>query len=132
MTALIAGAKFVFIDENDCELVMSEFEYAWETRRIQCAGELPPPTREYVFDPVRGWRFDKAYVVNRVAIECQGGTWNGGRHARGKGISEDYAKFNAATLQGWRILLLTTDMLSRNPVDHFNQLRTLLLNLKVR
>lgn len=71
---------------------------------------LPPPEREYRFDPDRRWRFDFAWPEHRVAFEIEGGTWTGGRHTRGAGFSADCEKYNAAALQGWRVFRVTTDM----------------------
>ena len=105
---------------------MSDLEIAWDTYKIQCASDLPDPQPEFRFDEVRMWRIDKAYPDKKIAVELQGGTWSGGRHVRGQGVSDDYEKFNAMVMQGWRVLLLTTDMLYSDPFAHFEQLRQLL------
>lgn len=67
------------------------------------AHKLPPPEREYRFHPVRKWRFDAAWPAQKVAVEVEGGIWNGGRHTRGKGFIEDATKYAEATLLGWRV-----------------------------
>ena len=36
----------------------------------------------------------------------------GGRHTRGKGYERDCEKYNEAVILGWRILRVTTDMVS--------------------
>ena len=74
------------------------------------AAKLPPAVREFRFHPVRKWRFDFAYPAHRLGIEVEGGVWNGGRHTRGAGFSEDCAKYNQATFLGWRIYRFTPDM----------------------
>lgn len=72
---------------------------------------LPVPEREYQFHPVRKWRFDLAYPSRLIAIECDGGTWSGGRHVRGAGYQRDAEKFNAASLLGWYVLHYTGSMI---------------------
>lgn len=76
------------------------------------ASNLPEPVREFKFHLVRKWRFDFAYPAHMLAIEVEGGVWSGGRHTRGKGFTEDCAKYNHATLLGWRILRFTPDTIS--------------------
>jgi very-short-patch-repair endonuclease len=68
------------------------------------------PRREFQFQPPRRWRFDFAFPEQRLAIECEGGIWTGGRHVRAKGFQADAEKYNAATLAGWRVLRFTGDM----------------------
>lgn len=65
---------------------------------------------EYKFSPVRRWRFDFAWPQAYAAAEVQGGTWRGGRHTRGAGYEGDCAKYNAATLMGWKVLQFTSRM----------------------
>lgn len=69
---------------------------------------LPEPVREYQFAPPRKWRADFAWPERRLLVECDGGTFTGGRHVRGLGFERDAEKSNAANLAGWRVL-------------HFNQ-----------
>lgn len=69
-------------------------------------------SRQYRFHVERLWRFDFAYVEQKVAVEYEGlvmrrvnGQWQtGGRHATITGMREDMAKYNAATILGWRVL----------------------------
>lgn len=72
---------------------------------------LPVPEREYRFDPVRKWRFDCAWPDHKLAIECDGGTWSGGRHVRGAGYQRDAEKFNAASRLGWAVFHYTGAMI---------------------
>ena len=72
------------------------------------------PVRQHHIVPGRKWAWDFAFLDRRIAIEIQGGTWTGGRHTRGKGYESDCRKGNAAILQRWRILHLTTDMVMDN------------------
>lgn len=66
--------------------------------------------REYQFHPTRRWRFDFAWPLKMVAVEIEGGVWSNGRHTRGKGFIEDCIKYNEATVLGWRVLRVTSDM----------------------
>jgi very-short-patch-repair endonuclease len=67
---------------------------------------LPKPERQFKFDPDRNWRFDFAWVDQRVAVEIEGGIWSRGKsgHTSGAGITRDAEKSNAAQLQGWLVL----------------------------
>jgi len=69
------------------------------------------PERELRFHPVRRWRFDFAFPHLMLAIEVEGGSWVNGRHSRGKGMSDDAVKYNAAVILGWRVLRFTTDLI---------------------
>lgn len=68
------------------------------------AAGLPTPTPEYRFHPERMWRLDYAWPERMVAVEIEGGIFVAGRHSRGAGMLGDMAKYNAATLLGWRLL----------------------------
>lgn len=68
---------------------------------------LPTPQREHCFHPERRWRFDFAFPAQKVAAECEGGTWTRGRHTRGAGYEADLEKYNAAALLGWLVLRFT-------------------------
>ena len=57
----------------------------------------------------RAWRFDFAWPALMLAVECEGGTWSGGRHTRGDGYAKDTDKYNAASLAGWAVLRFTGD-----------------------
>ena len=91
------------------------------------AVDLPEPKQEYRFAAVavgegkglrarldaaglQDWRFDIAYPDQRIAVECEGGTWSGGRHTRGKGYESDCRKYNRATALGWRVYRFTSGM----------------------
>lgn len=58
------------------------------------------PRREYRFHPTRRWRFDLAFVKQKLAIEIDG-NW----HLTNKQRRSDCEKQNAATEQGWRVLV---------------------------
>lgn len=73
---------------------------------------LPAFVTEYRFDnrpKPRNWRFDFAWPDRRVAVEVEGGVWSQGRHTRAQGFISDTEKYNAAVMQGWRVLRYTRD-----------------------
>ena len=78
--------------------------------RVRVA-QLPEPQREYRFDGARQWRFDFAWPDWKIAVECEGGLWTQGRHTRALGFEADCCKYNAATVQGWRVLRFTRGMI---------------------
>jgi len=65
---------------------------------------IPEPITEHKFHETRKWRFDYAWVEQRLALEVEGGVWTGGRHTRGAGFVKDMEKYNAASADGWRIV----------------------------
>lgn len=72
------------------------------------ATQLPRPERQFRFDPHRRWAFDFAWPRHLVALECDGGIWQYGRHNRPQGYENDCEKLNTAALLGWRVLRVTT------------------------
>ncbi|MAF80093.1 hypothetical protein CL629_03385 [bacterium] len=68
---------------------------------------MPQPTREYRFHPTRKWRFDFAWVEEKIAVEVEGGIWNSGRHSRGYGMEADMEKYNEATSLGWKVFRIS-------------------------
>lgn len=72
---------------------------------------LPAPVREHRFHAIRRWRFDYAWLAEKVALEVEGGVWTGGRHTRGAGFLGDMEKYNAATIAGWRVVRVTPSKL---------------------
>lgn len=75
-----------------------------------CAVYKIEVVREYVFWVGRRWRFDFCIPDAKIAIEIEGGTFNGGRHTRGSGFEKDCEKYNHAALAGFRVLRFTTAM----------------------
>ncbi len=69
--------------------------------------KMPLPEREYRFCD-RRWRFDFAWPTYKLAVEIEGGIWNGGRHTRGAGYKRDTEKYNRATKEGWGVLRYDT------------------------
>lgn len=80
--------------------------------------------REYTFADPRKFRFDLAWIAQRVAVEVDGGQWvaNGGRHNR----DSDREKMNYAAANGWRVMHITPDMMRDDPASFFNLLRVAL------
>ena len=58
-------------------------------------------------DAGRLWRFDFAWPALKLAAECEGGTYSGGRHTTGAGFEKDAEKYNTAAVQGWTVLRFT-------------------------
>lgn len=103
-----------------------------ETLAIQIyASGLPEPEREYRFSRevvgnapgvrerlrvagLRDWRWDFAWLDQRVAVEVQGGAWQRGkkqsRHTRGGGYEGDCQKLCAGVVLGWRVAWVTGGM----------------------
>lgn len=71
---------------------------------------FPEPAEEHRFDPSRRWRFDFAWLPQKLAVEIDGGTFIAGRHTSGVGYRKDCEKLNAAVVAGWKVLRFTTAM----------------------
>jgi very-short-patch-repair endonuclease len=74
---------------------------------IHCkhAEEVPEPVREHRFHAERRWRFDFAWPDKMIAVEVEGLVWRGiGRHQSAEGYRKDLEKYNAALLDGWKVL----------------------------
>lgn len=92
---------------------MSEIEELLALQ-IRCA-KIQTAEREYRFHSKRRWRFDFAWpeisdsLGNKfkLAVEVEGGTWNGGRHTRGAGFEADCEKYAEALIDGWLVLRVT-------------------------
>lgn len=67
---------------------------------------------EHRFHETRKWRIDIAFVEQRLAIEIEGVTAEGGRHQRIAGFREDIKKYNELMLAGWRLLRFLPEMVS--------------------
>lgn len=77
------------------------------------AVDYPPPEREVAFCPPRRFRFDFAWLPERVAVEVDGGVWlrGGGRH----NADSDRHKLNIAASLGWHVLRFSERMIRRDP-----------------
>ena len=72
---------------------------------------------EYRFLPPRRFRFDFAAVEVKVAIEINGGNWGRGRHTNPKALINEYEKLSLAALHGWRVFLLSGEMVTEEWVN---------------
>jgi hypothetical protein len=72
--------------------------------RLWSALGVPQPVAEHRFHTQRAWRFDFAWLEQKVAVEVQGGIWTRGRHTRGAALLKEWEKLNTAAALGWRIL----------------------------
>ena len=63
--------------------------------------QLPPPIREHRFDTERKWRFDFAWIDQKIAVEIEGISWSSTRHQRLSGFLKDCEKYERALQLGW-------------------------------
>ena len=80
--------------------------------------ELKP---QHKFEPMRRWRADFAHIASRTLIEVEGGLYQQGRHQRLHGYQADCEKYNWATMTGWRVIRLTSMMLTPDYVESIIQ-----------
>lgn len=95
--------------------------------RLFCE-DAPAPLPEYRFCE-RKWRFDFAWIKQRLAVEIDGGrhmvrhgekgTAVGGRH----NTDADHEKLNRAAIDGWRIMRFSKQKLERDPLSVINTVR---------
>ena len=83
---------------------------------VRFGGDATLLTEQY---PFRRWQFDFAILPLKIAIEIDGGTWTKGKssHSWGPGIRRQTLKRNAAVLDGWRVLVFTSDMITNKEAD---------------
>ena len=86
------------------------------------------PEREYKFHQKRKWRFDFAFPTKKIAIEIEGGTFaKKSRHTSGSGYAADCEKYNTATMEGWKVIRYTGQMIN---VQNFETLKSFMQNQK--
>ena len=83
-----------------------------------------PFAREHKFHMERKWQFDFVLLplTRKIAIEVEGGVFNQGRHTRGKGFENDLMKYNAAVMDGWRVLRYSTGQVHKAHVEEIKEL----------
>ena len=69
--------------------------------------------REQMLIPNRRFRFDFVLPQSCVVVECEGGTWSGGRHTSGVGFRNDCVKYNLAAEHGFVVLRYTSDLIKK-------------------
>lgn len=89
--------------------------------------KIPAPHPEYKFHPVRKWRIDYAWPETKVAVEIEGGVWNGGRHVQPRGFIKDIEKYNSMALCGWLLLRFTPDKIDFRLIKNAIQYRNTIL-----
>lgn len=73
----------------------------------------------------RRFRFDCANPSQKIAIEIEGGLWLQGRHNRPLGMIQDMDKYNAAVVEGWKVLRYCPDTLRKAPWKLISDVRRL-------
>ena len=96
---------------------MSELETVFENH-LHVHG-LPPAVREFPFALPRKFRFDFAWLEERIAVEIEGGTRRNGRHNRHDGFSRDCEKYNLAARDGWKVFRFTGEMVQDGEAVNF-------------
>jgi len=91
--------------------------------------DLPPHETEVRFTPPRLFRWDFAWVDQKVAVEIEGGIYQAkGGHTNVNGYNANCEKHNLGELNGWRLLRFTERMLSNDPEQCVRFVRELLQN----
>lgn len=103
----------------------AQLERAFDTYWGILAPGFDVPEKEVRFHPTRRWRFDRAWVKQKVAVEIDGGVFIRGRHTRGMGYHRQIEKQNQAQVCGWAVLRYDTKHIHEDPqamVDEIVQL----------
>ena len=96
----------------------ASFLFHW---RVLVPDELTPIREYYFCRRERDWRFDFAWPWQKVAVECEGGTWKQTKTGRSAGhahpvrFEKDVKKYNRANADNWRVFRCTAGMLERDP-----------------
>ena len=87
-----------------------------------------PGIRKRIKDAgLQDWRFDFAWLPQKVAVELDGGIWTRGAHVRGNHYESDRRKCNAAQIFGWKVLTFTRGMLDRDPMGCIELVQSVLV-----
>lgn len=75
---------------------------------------IKAPYQEYLFLEQRKYRFDFAWIKEKIAMEMEGLYASGqrnvvSRHRSAKGYEDDCIKYNLAMLNGWSVYRFTTN-----------------------
>lgn len=74
---------------------------------------IQEPMQEVKVTEKRRFRFDFAWMNEKLAVEIEGGIWIQGRHTRGVGYVKDMEKYNLAAEAGWRVLRFTPQQIKK-------------------
>lgn len=95
-----------------------EADYVAQLERI----EVPAFEINYRWHSVREWRWDVAFVDDKVAVEIDGVRRDGkGDHQTEKGMTNDYQKVAEGVLWGWTILRFTRTMVASGEAAELTQ-----------
>lgn len=87
--------------------------------RLSTCSWCPQWTEEFRFHSTRRWRFDLCWPQEKIAMECEGGTWIAGRHSRGGGYESDCEKYIEALLLGWIVLRVTPRQIQEGKAEEW-------------
>ncbi len=87
-----------------------EFYVLWKECSIISLIKQYPVTKEIG----RKHKADFVHLETKIMIEIEGGTWTNGRHVRGIGYAKDCEKYNLCTFLGWKIIRLTSNMITED------------------
>lgn len=71
---------------------------------------FPGFVKELKFLNDRKYRFDYAWLAEKVSLEYEGGVYTGGAHVRGKHYESDCEKYSLAATEGWCVIRVTNGM----------------------
>ena len=95
---------------SEVDVAVSKLEESM-ARQLEDAGIVFE--REQMLIPGRKFRFDFVLPQSCVVVECEGGTWSGGRHTSGVGFRNDCVKYNLAAEHGFVVLRYTSDLIKK-------------------
>ena len=104
----------------------SELEQVFDAYWEMLAPDYDAPEKEVLFHPTRKWRFDRAWVSRKVAVEIDGGIFTQGRHVRGMGYHEQLNKQNAAMQEFWTVLRFDVLHLRDDPYSMVELIKSVL------
>ena len=88
------------------------------------------PQKQFVFHSYRKWRFDFAWPEQNVAVEIEGGIFQGAPSSGKKyqtghrsigGVMKDMEKYNEAAILGWCVLRYHAKDLNSRPIQVFEE-----------
>ena len=98
------------------EKLEKKFDFIWKAIDGQSL------VSEYKFNPDRRWAADRCHRFTKILLEIEGGNWSNGRHNRGKGFENDCEKYFDATMRGYTIIRLSSNMLTEMVLNRVKSL----------